>query len=60
MEKECDLEREDQRQVFEKELEKERIHDREQGGHRSIRSIDRPIDSIDSIDSIIFRSFETF
>ena len=32
----------------------------DQGGHRSIRSIDRPIESIDSIDSIIFRSFENF
>ena len=31
-----------------------------QGGHRSIRSIDRPIQSIDSINSIIFRSFENF
>ena len=31
-----------------------------QGGHRSIRSIDRPIQSIDSIDSIMLRLFENF
>ena len=31
-----------------------------QGGHRSIRSIDRAIQSIDSIDAIMFRLFENF
>ena len=39
---------------------KTRVKYGNQGGHRSIRSIDRPIESIDSIDSMIFRSFENF